>query len=95
MDTIRNIVSRRPPFVRTLIHENAVAAFETLKTAPSVSTKEASRIHEDYKKEATKRAEEFLQYIKQWSEWTPDSLPRLEPFAISRTVLFELVNDAS
>jgi hypothetical protein len=89
MDTIRNIVSRRPKLVRTLIQENSVAAFTTLMTAPPTRTKEVNRILEDYKREATKRAEELLRYIKKWNEWTPDSLPKLEPASITRSFFVE------
>jgi hypothetical protein len=84
MDTIRNIVSRRPALVRTLVEQNAAAAFASLTTAPPARGKGPAEILEDYKWQAIKRSEELLRYIKKWTESTPGSLPKLEPVSIPR-----------
>ncbi|KAF8520997.1 hypothetical protein JB92DRAFT_2893550 [Gautieria morchelliformis] len=117
MDTIRNILSHRPPLVSTLIRENAAVAFATL-TAPSSPTRSRSsrtspaspstsptsttcpnlssspstgtslggktkgRLMEDYKREASKRAEELTSYIKDWKAWKPYPTG-LEPVSIT------------
>ena len=127
MDTIRNILSHRPPLVSILVRENAAMAFATLASPSSsptsvfrtprspVNSKPASpsggsgstavltknnpsagtghtntspktrwRLMEDYKREASKRAEELTAYIRNWTEWKP-YLVKLEPVSIGGT----------
>ena len=88
MDTIWNIVSRRPKFIRTLIQEDAVAALATLTMGALSPDKGSSRIPEDYKREAIKRAKNLSSHIEQFNEWTPDALPVLEPVSMAHTFTF-------
>jgi len=88
MDTIRNIVSHRPSLVRNLIQGDAAAAFQTLTAVPPL-TKGTTQILEDYKKEATTRAKELLEYMRKYNEWSPDALPRLEPVSITGSFVVE------
>ncbi|KAF8499487.1 hypothetical protein BU17DRAFT_72199 [Hysterangium stoloniferum] len=72
MDTIRNIVSHRPPLVRILVAQDVAAAFATLTpSSPSypqligsrglnIQSKSRPRIMDEYRKEAAKRAEEMV-----------------------------------
>lgn len=122
MDTIRNILSHRPPLVSILVRENAAVAFATLASpshaprsprSPSASNSSFSssngipasstrnnpsagmghsntspktrwRLMDDYKREASKRAEELTTYIRNWTEWKP-YLVKLEPVSIGGT----------
>lgn len=50
----------------------------------NVSGKTRGRLMEDYKREASKRAEELTAYIKNWTEWKP-YMVRMEPVSIAGT----------
>ena len=77
------MVSHRPELVRTLIRENAGAALATLTTGPLPRGQNTSQALENYKKKAAKRADELLQYVNKWNQWTPNSLPRIAPVSIT------------
>jgi len=93
MDTIRNIVSHRPPLVRILVAQDVAAAFATLTpSSPSypqligsrsvnAQAKSRPKIMDEYRKEAAKRAEEMVSYIKNWTDWQP-YLSTLAPVSI-------------
>ena len=76
------MVHHRRSLCPILKAQGAIPVIEALMTVPQPRDKASSQMYDDYKKEATKRAEELLKCLNEGT--SPDSLPNLELVSMAR-----------